>query len=104
MTTTFPLPPQEQQDPVPASCARPAASFPDLSALSTLWMPLHEPTQQWANFGKEALTPSALMATSTAFSGLYWEAHALQHSTWAAQERERGRGHRVVFWLGRAMQ
>jgi hypothetical protein len=105
MTTTFsPHSPQEQQDLVPASCARPAASFPDLSTLSTLWVPLHEPRQQWAAFGKEALTTSALMATGTAFGGLYWEAHALQHSTWAAQERERGRGHQVVFWLSRAVQ
>ena len=105
MTTTFPLQsPQEQQDLVPASCARPAASFPDLSTLSTLWVPLHEPRQQWADFGKEALTTSALMATSIAFGGLYWETHALQHYTWAADERERGRWHRVVFWLSRAMQ
>src|SRR5258706_11364176 len=100
MTTTFSqhVPrPQEQQD-------TPASSFPDLSTLSTLWVPLHEVRQAWAVFGKEALTTSALMATSTAFSGLYWETHALQHSTWAAQERERGRGHQVVFWLSRAVQ
>src|SRR5215469_5009443 len=104
MTTTFPLPPQEQQDPVPASCARPASSFHDLSTLSTLWVPLHEPRQQWADFGKEALTTSALMATSIAFGGLYWETHALQHYRWAADERERGRWHQVVFWLSRAVQ
>src|SRR5260221_457944 len=47
---------------------------------------------------------SALMATSTAFGGLYWETHALQHSTWAAQERERARWHQTVFWLSRAIQ
>jgi hypothetical protein len=104
MTITFPLPPQEQQDPVPASCALPASSFPDLSTISTLWVPLHEVRQQWAAFGQEALTTSALMATSTAFGGLFWEAHALQHSTWAAQERERGRWHQVVFWLSRVVQ
>ncbi len=104
MTTTFPLPPQEQQDPVPTSCARPASSFPDLSTLSTLWVPLHEVRQQWAAFGKEALTTSALMATSTAFGGLYWETHALQHSTWATDERKRGHWHQVVFWLSRAVQ
>src|SRR5260221_8574680 len=102
--TTFPLPPQEQQDTVTASCARPAASFPDLSTLSTLWMPLHEVRQAWADFCKEALTTSALMATSTAFGGLYWETHALQHCTWATDERERGRWHQVVFWLSRAVQ
>jgi len=107
MTTTFPqrLPhPQEQQDTVPASCALPASSFPDLSTLSTLWVPLHEVRQQWAAFGQEALTTSALMATSTAFGGLYWETHALQHSTWAVQERERERWHKTVFWLSRAVQ
>src|SRR5258706_13280615 len=100
MTTTFSqhVPrPQEQQD-------TPPVAFPDLSTLSTLWVPLHEVRQAWAVFGKEALTTSALMATGTAFGGLYWEAHALQHSTWAAQERERGRGHQVVFWLSRAVQ
>ena len=96
MTTTFS--PQPQQQDIPP------ASFPDLSTLSTLWMPLHEVRQAWATFGKEELTPSALMATGTAFGGLYWEAHALQHYMWASQERERGRWHQVVFWLSRAVQ
>ena len=105
MTTTFPLqPPREQQDTVPASYARPASSFPDLSTLSSLWVPLHEVRQAWAAFSQDALTTSALMAASTAFGGLYWEAHALQHCTWAADERERARWHRVVFWLSRAVQ
>ncbi len=106
MTTTFSqqLPPQEQQGTVPASCALPTASFPDLSTLSTLWVPLHKVRQAWAAFGQEALTTSALMATSTAFGGLYWETHALQHSTWAADERQRERWHQVVFWLSRAVQ
>ncbi len=94
MTSTFSLP---QQDTAPLA-------FPDLSTLSTLWVPLHEPRQQWAAFGKEALTTSALMATSTAFGGFYWETHALQHYTWASQERERERWHQVVFWLRRAVQ
>ncbi len=67
-------------------------------------MPLHEVRQAWAAFGKEALTTSALMATGTAFGGLYWETHALQHCTWAADERERERWHQVVFWLSRAVQ
>ncbi len=100
MTTTFSqhVPrPQEQQD-------TPPVSFPDLATLSTLWVPLHEVRQAWADFGKEALTTSALMATSTAFGGLFWEAHALQHSQWASQERERARWHQVVFWLSRAVQ
>ena len=89
--------PQEQDTP-------PAALFPDLSTLSNLWMPLHEVRQQWAAFGQEALTTCALMASSTAFGGLYWETHALQHYTWAADERGRERWHRVVFWLSRAVQ
>src|SRR5216683_3792637 len=101
MTTILPRSAQAQQD-APA-CAPPSA-FPDLSTLSTLWVPLHEVRQQWAAFGKEALTTSALMATSTAFGGFYWEAHALQHSTWAADERKRERWHQVVFWLSRAVQ
>ncbi len=96
MTTTFSPQPQQQDTP--------PASFPDLSTLSTLWMPLHEVRQAWAAFGQEALTTSALMATSTAFGGFYWEAHALQHCTWAAQERERERWHKTVFWLSRAVQ
>src|SRR5258708_7730414 len=105
MTTTFPQPPtqSQQQDAPPATCASPSA-FPDLSTLSTLWVPLHEVRQQWAAFSQEALTTSALMASSTAFGGLYWETHALQHSTWAPQERVRVRWHQVVFWLSRAVQ
>jgi hypothetical protein len=104
MTTTFSqqLPQEQQQDTPPTAWA--PSTFPDLSTLSTLWVPLHEVGQAWAAFGQEALTTSALMATSTAFGGLYWEAHALQHSTWAAQEQERGRWHQVVFWLSRAVQ
>jgi len=99
MTTTFSQQPLQEQQLEAAS-----AAFPDLSTLSTLWVPLHEVRQAWAAFGTEALTTSALIATSTAFGGLYWEAHALQHSTWAVQERERGRWHQVVFWLSRAVQ
>ena len=101
MTTILPRSAQEQQD--TSACAA-LSSFPDLSALSTLWVPLHEVRQAWAAFGQEAPTTSALMATSTVFGGLYWETHALQHSTWAAQERERERWHQVVFWLSRAVQ
>src|SRR5258708_39150618 len=99
MTTTFSqhVPrPQEQQD-------TPPVSFPDLSTLSTLWVPLHEVRQQLAAFSQEALTTSALMASSTAFGGLYWETHALQHSTGAAQERVRVRWPQAVFWLSRAV-
>ncbi len=80
------------------------AMLPDPSTLSTLWVPLHEPRQQWAAFGKEALTTSALMATSTAFGGLFWETRALQHYEWATEERERGCWHQAAFWLERAVQ
>ncbi len=102
MTTTFSSQPQQQEE-CPSSCSA-STAFPELSSLSTLWVPLHEVRQQWAAFGQEALTTSALMATSTAFGGLYWEAHALQHCTWATQERERARWHKTVFWLSRAVQ
>jgi hypothetical protein len=104
MTTTFSQhEPSAQQEERPSDCSA-SAALPDLSTLSTLWMPLHEVRQAWAAFGQEALTTSALMATSTAFGGLFWEAHALQHSQWAAQERKRERWHQVVFWLSRAVQ
>src|SRR5260370_30292 len=101
MITTFSSQPQPEER--PSGCSG-SAAFPDLSSLSTLWVPLHEVRQAWAAFGKEALTTSALMATSTAFGGLCWEAYALQHCTWAAQERERERWHKTVFWLSRAVQ
>jgi len=101
MITTFSSQPQQEER--PSGCSA-SAAFPDLSSLSTLWVPLHEVRQAWAAFGKEALTTSALMATSTAFGGLCWEAYALQHCTWAAQERERERWHKTVFWLSRAVQ
>src|SRR5258708_23566057 len=96
MTTVLPRSSQEQQD--TSACAS-FSSFPDLSSLSTLWVPLHEVRQQWATFGQEALTTSALIATSTAFGGLYWQAHALQHSTWASDERARERWHHAVLYL-----
>ncbi len=104
MTTIFSQHlPSAQQEERPSGCSA-SAVFPDLSTLSTLWVPLHEVRQAWAAFGQEALTTSALMATSIAFGGLYWETHALQHCTWAVQERERERWHQVVFWLSRAVQ
>src|SRR5260221_1416053 len=93
MTTIFSQHlPSAQQEEHPSGCSA-SPALPDLSTLSTLWVPLHEPRQQWATFGKEVLTTSALMATGTAFGGLYWATHALQHSTCAAQERERGHLH-----------
>ncbi len=80
---------QEQTDrllssPVPAT-------LPDFSTLSTFWIPLDAIIQEWASFGKEALSFSALLAVSEAFCGLAWETKALRHVTWASQERERER-------------
>jgi hypothetical protein len=96
-------PPQQGDGDHPLTSSIPA-TLPELSTLSTLWVPLHEPRQQWANFGKEALTTSALMATSTAFGGLFWETRALQHYEWSTEERERGCWHQAAFWLERAIQ
>ena len=58
MNTTFPQPPTQpqQQEEHPATCAS-LSAFPDLSTLSTLWVPLHEVRQAWAAFGQEVLTP-----------------------------------------------
>src|SRR5260221_8676727 len=101
MTTVLPRSSQEQQD--TSACAS-FSSFPDLSSLSTLWVPLHEVRQQWATFGQEVLTPSALMATSTAFGGLYWETHALQHSTWRARAWDGAPSHQTTYGPGQASQ
>ncbi len=53
MITTFSSQPQQEER--PSGCSA-SAAFPDLSSLSTLWVPLHEVRQAWAAFGKEALT------------------------------------------------
>ncbi len=45
MTTTLSQQSQQQDTP--------PAALPDLSALSTLWVPLHEVRQAWATFGSE---------------------------------------------------
>ncbi len=91
---------QEQTDHL-ASVSPTPATLPDLS---TLWMPLDATIQAWASFGKEALTFSALLAVSLAFQGLAWETKALRHYEWAAQERERGRWRKVVFWLRKVVE
>jgi len=74
--------------------------------MSTLWVPLDTTIGQWADFGKEAITAPALVATSTAFYALSWETTALRHYILACQERERGdsRERKVVRWLERALQ
>lgn len=94
MTTTQPSQPQEQEN-IGLSC---------MPAMSTLWVPPDATIQQWADFGKEAITVPALVATGTAFYALSWETKALRHYTLACQERERGRRRKLAHWLGRAMQ
>ena len=96
-------PQQEQTDPLLSSTPVPA-TLPDLATLSTLWMPLDATIQEWASFGKEALSFSALLAVSEAFCGLAWETKALRHHTWASQEQQRGRWRKVVFWLRKAVE
>src|SRR2546429_1664371 len=98
MTTT--LPPQlteEEEHPL-------SPTLSSLSTLSTLWIPLDETIQQWAAFAQEAITVPALLATSTAFYGLAWEAKALRHYTWACHERKRQRARKEAHWLERAVQ
>jgi hypothetical protein len=96
MTITQPLHPQERRD----------TSLSFTPTLSTLWVPLDATIGQWADFGKEAITAPALVATGTAFYALSWEMTALRHYTLACQERERGdrRERTVAHWLERAMQ
>ncbi len=81
-TTLPPLPPSQLQED-----AAHAPTISSLSTLSTLWVPLDETAGQWADFGKEAITVSALLATGTAFHGLAWETKALGHYTCACHER-----------------
>jgi hypothetical protein len=88
--------PQEQRDT--------SRSF--VPTLRTLWIPFEATIERWADFGREAITPSALVATGTAFYALSWEMTALRHYTLACQERERGdkRLCTVARWLERAIQ
>lgn len=96
MTITKPLQPQGPGDT--------GLSF--TPTMSTLWVPLEATIGQWADFGKEAITAPALVATGTAFYALSWEMSALRHYTLAIQERARGdrRGRKVAYWLERATQ
>ena len=98
-TTLPPLPPSQLQED-----AVHAPTISSLSTLSTLWVPLDETAGQWADFGKEAITVSALLATGTAFHGLAWETKALGHYTWACHERTHSRVRKQSHWLERAVQ
>jgi hypothetical protein len=64
-----------------------AASFshPSQADLSTYWLPLEPLAQQWATFGRGAMTCLALGAVGMAFTALAWEAAALRHTIRASQ-------------------
>lgn len=66
-----------------------------------LWIPLDELRQGWANFGAEALSAPALLATGSAFRALCWETSALRYYGLAQQTRERGErfGQAAARWL-----
>ncbi|HJT58441.1 MAG TPA: hypothetical protein VJ761_18185 [Ktedonobacteraceae bacterium] len=70
--------------------AAPAEPLISLCHAPLLWIPLDELRQAWASFGAEALSAPALLATSTAFRALSWEASALHYHGLAAQVWERG--------------
>jgi hypothetical protein len=98
MTTTQPLQPKEKGD---TNLSTPH-SFTFTPTMSTFWVPLDATIGLWADFGKEAMTVPALLATGTAFYALSWEVEALRHYTLASQGRTRGR--EVAHLLGRAVQ
>jgi hypothetical protein len=100
MTTTQPPPPPSQQGAEQTL----TAPFASLESLSTLWVPLEETIEQWADFAHEAITVSALLAVGSAFGGLAWETKALRHYTWAVSERKRGRPRQEAHWLERTVQ
>jgi hypothetical protein len=60
-------------------------SHPSQADLSTYWLPLEPLAQQWATFGREAMTCPAFGAVGMAFTGLSWEAAALRHTIRASQ-------------------
>jgi hypothetical protein len=64
-----------------------ASSFssPSQADLSTYWLPLEPLAQQWATFGREAMTYSAFGAVGMAFTALSWEAAALRHTIRTSQ-------------------
>jgi hypothetical protein len=60
-------------------------SHPSHADLSTNWRPLEPLAQQWAAFGREAMTCPAFGAVGMAFTALSWEAAALRHAIRASQ-------------------
>jgi len=61
-----------------------------LADLSTYWLPLEPLAQQWAAFGREAMTCPAFGAVGMAFTALSWEAAALRHTIRASQAAPQG--------------
>jgi hypothetical protein len=76
-----------------------AVQSPGISASRIEWAPLDEHIQRWANFGAEASTPPALIATGQAFLALSWEASASRHYAWAQQERRYGSLRAYHRWM-----
>ncbi|MBO0793642.1 MAG: hypothetical protein J2P36_22190, partial [Ktedonobacteraceae bacterium] len=74
-----------------SSCSCTPSSMEQNTAIapSTLWIPLHELQEQWADFGVEALSSVALASTGHAFLALSWEANALRqyHRAWHAHQQ-----------------
>jgi hypothetical protein len=64
-------------------------SHPSHADLSTNWRPLEPLAQQWAAFGREAMTCPAFGAVGMAFTALSWEAAALRHTIRASQAAPR---------------
>lgn len=52
----------------------------------TPWIPLDALHELWAHFGREATTPAATEATSTAFAALAAECKALSATNWIKQQ------------------
>jgi hypothetical protein len=67
-------------------------------------VPLDEVRQAWANFGAEALSCPALLATSTAFRALCWETSAMGYHRLADQAQQRDRSQEAARWLSQAVQ
>jgi hypothetical protein len=65
-------------------------SHPSPADLSTYWLPLEPLAQQWATFGREAMTCPAFGAVGMAFTALSWEAAALRHTIRASQAAPQG--------------
>src|SRR5215469_14910403 len=65
-------------------------SSPSSADLSTYWLPLEPLAQQWAAFGREAMTCPAFSAVGMVFTALSWEAAALRHTLRASQPAPQG--------------